>query len=76
MTTWSDARPYWLQALLTWAFLLAGGLLGTLAERLLLPPPYQPFATRLPWLLGGTLFAAVVAGTSRYAMRRAARGKD
>ncbi len=77
MMNWFDARPYWVQALLTWAVTLTGGLLGALTDHLLLPPPHQPFTANLPWLVGGSLFVALVASRSRYAMRRAAaRGED
>ena len=68
---WLRARNGWTLLLLYWGITLAAGLLGTATAMILQHHPTTSFASRLPWVMGGSLFAALSAtGGALYRRRR------
>lgn len=69
---WLHARTGWTLLLIYWAVVLAAALIGT-ATVMLLHHPAGSFAPRLPWVIGGSLFVALV-GTGGTLRRRRQEG--
>jgi hypothetical protein len=68
---WLRARNGWTLLLIICGITLAGALLGTVTAMMIFHQPPTSFASRLPWVVGGSLFAAVGGtGGALYSRRR------
>jgi hypothetical protein len=71
---WLRARNGWTLLLFIWGITLAGGLLGTATAPMILQHhPTTSFASHLPWVVGGSLLAAL-GGTGGALHRRRRQG--
>lgn len=73
MTDWLRARNGWTLLLINWAVTLASWLLGTVTAVMISRQPLASFAPHLPWVAGGSLFAAL-GGTGGALYRRRRQG--
>lgn len=69
---WLRARNGWILLLIYWAVALAAALLGTATAMILWHGPAASFASNLPWVIGGTLFMALVCTGGTLRRRRQA----
>ena len=65
------ARSGWTIFLMFWGVMLAGGLLGEATSRVFFGHHSASVTSNLPWLVGGSLFAAL--GGAAGALRRRRR---
>jgi hypothetical protein len=70
---WLRARNGWTLLLFIWGITLVGALLGTATAMILQHHPTTSFASHLPWVVGGSLFAALC-GTGGALHRRRRQG--
>ncbi|WP_370087887.1 hypothetical protein [Streptacidiphilus sp. MAP12-16] len=73
MNDWMRARSGWTIFLIAWGAALSGGSLGEATEWMF-QTPHPSLTAHLPWLLGGSMFMALV-GTASTLRRRRTRGE-
>jgi hypothetical protein len=77
VNNWLRTRNSWTLFLVLWGFILVCGLLGTVTVMIIRPHPSSSFASRLPWVVGGSLLMALCAvGSARYRRRRGGSGDE